>query len=702
MSAGSVGPRTPEARAALWKRLAKLAGQIRDDETRAQYLSAWRARFDAQFPPPPPGLSDDAMLPSSGADVRLSDQEEREQAVLRRIARHWFDRQLTDYRPQTPDSLNRFAWWLGRRVSAELIEDDEATGTLTVLATEVVGARRDHIDASYAAGRGKGYDLASELATLECALMPQTDLGNLERFLRRHGRDFLFVEQWGWLVWDGRRWNRDMAVPMLGRAVQDTMRAIQDEAAMIAATGQPDSMSEGDDAEGIARPATPQDRLDRVVQTKGGKVTLFSDTATKWGRTSEGAGHISCIAKMAEARRSARPDDFDGDPLLFNVANGTLAFSRDPAGATVVLRAHSRDDRITKIAAVGYDPDAECPRYDAFLQEVQPEADMRAFLDCWGGYNLLGLADAQKFALYYGQGSNGKSVDVDTKAHIMGDYARVCGIETFIDQGKYRKGSDATPDLAALAGRRMVRASEPEDGSKFSDGLIKAMTGSEPVPVRELMKPPFEMQVTFKVTVSANNKPRIGTDHGIQRRVQLVPWNVIIPDGRQDTQLTGKLKAEGSGILNRLVRGALAYLDRGLPVPDAVREATREYQEENDLLGQFLALCIEKSPGVTMGASALHGLFAAWQTWAQQLAATGKPWSAKYLNAQMQKRGYRVRKSSSMVWDDIAPLYAPEDFVDFEGKARTSELPAPRGAAVTVNLSVDEDSFSQDEDSPWV
>jgi hypothetical protein len=85
---------------------------------------------------------------------------------------------------------------------------------------------------------------------------------------------------------------------------------------------------------------------------------------------------------------------------------------------------------------------------------------------------------------------------------------RLClgdGIETFIDQGRYRKGSDASPDLAALAGRRMVYANEPRKNSKFSDGLIKELTSDEPKGgVRELMKPPFELQITFTNTVSAN------------------------------------------------------------------------------------------------------------------------------------------------------------------------------------------------------
>src|SRR5207237_2712349 len=166
--------------------------------------------------------------------------------------------------------------------------------------------------------------------------------------------------------------------------------------------------------------------------------------------------------KLAEARLSARPADFDADPLLLNLQSGTLAFERpiDGQPARVIEREHRREDRITKIGNASYDQRATSPLYDAFLAAVQPDEEMRDFLDTWAGYNALGLADAQKMALFYGEGSNGKGVWVSTAAWILGAYAWETGMETFIAAGKQRKGSDASPDLAALAGRRMVHANE--------------------------------------------------------------------------------------------------------------------------------------------------------------------------------------------------------------------------------------------------
>ncbi len=572
--------------------------------------------------------------------------------------------------------------------------------------------------------KGAGGEREADTA-LNCAGMAMTDLGNLERFLAKHGRDFLYVEAWGWLAWDGKRWNRDMAMALLGWRIQETMRSIQDEADFIRQSGVPfppeqgDIIDEEEEAElkaereeekeeytrqlfdegekkrlrkrsvqwyrqrQLAR-QTKHDlpRHDYIVQIKSnGDIVLFSDKLAAWGRTSEGAGHISCIDSMAEARLSARVEDFDSDPLALNVQNGTIVFAR-PDGdkpASYQIREHRREDRITKVARATYNAAAKSPLFDAFIERVQPAEDMREFLDRWAGYSGLGLADAQKMALFYGEGQNGKGVWVQTHAHLLGDYSWSTGIETFMDADTKRNGGGPSPHLAALAGRRMVYANEPEDGSKFSDGLVKALTSDEPIGgVRELLKPPFEMTPTFNNTIMANNLPRIGTDHGIRRRMQVIPWGVIIPPEERDDQLKNKLKAEGDGILNRLIRGALGYLSEGLNMPEASAEATRDYHEENDMLAMFLDLCIARSTGDKMQSGALHALFVAWQTWAQQLPANGKAWSAKYLNAQMQRKGFKINKASTMQWHDIVARFDTIDFLDSDGKPTSHALPPPR------------------------
>jgi hypothetical protein len=126
---------TPEGRAGLWKRLAALAAGIHDAETKAQYLADWRNRFDAQFPPAPPGLTDDDMLPD-GRQSSVSALGERDAARLKSVAAAWLDRTIR-WAPESCEKAGRWAWDVGRRVSAGLIDDADAEAALDAVAAKL-------------------------------------------------------------------------------------------------------------------------------------------------------------------------------------------------------------------------------------------------------------------------------------------------------------------------------------------------------------------------------------------------------------------------------------------------------------------------------------------------------------------------------------------------------------------------------------
>lgn len=196
----------------------------------------------------------------------------------------------------------------------------------------------------------------------------------------------------------------------------------------------------------------------------------------------------------------------------------------------------------------------------------------------------------QKLAFFYGQGANGKSVLVDVIARVLNSYAASAKIESLTGQSK-RGGADATPDLIPLMGARMVRASEPEEGERFKEGMIKELTGGEAILVRALHSDFVEVNPEFKLTISGNHKPEIrGTDDGIWRRVMLVPFDVQIPveERRDFDEFVSDLMTEGPGILNWLISGLLEYMEVGLDVPVSVLAATDEYRKDSDPVGAFL------------------------------------------------------------------------------------------------------------------
>ena len=480
-----------------------------------------------------------------------------------------------------------------------------------------------------AGGAGGGGDAGAEGRSLDldCAFLPRTDLGNAQRFVRRSGADFVYVAEWGWLAWDGRRWNRQEADAILARTVHQTVKDIRREAEALKGT-----------------------KWDALVDEKKG--LWASDKLMGWCLASQGNAHLACIARLAQAYLTASPEDFDADPVAMNVANGTLRFTKTDDGDYVTFAPHRRGDRMTKLAPVAYDPQAASPIYDGFLAEVQPDAAMRRHLHAWGGLSLTALPVA-RLSFWYGTGRNGKSTLVDCWAHAMGDYSQTIPIESFLDQGRSRRGGEASPDIAALPGIRCLRTSEPEKGAKLAESLIKLVTGGEPLRARHLNRDFFEFRPAFKLTMQGNHQPRIdGTDEGIWARILYVPWRVMVAEEKRDAGLPEKLRREASGILNRLLDGLRDYLDHGLNPPEEVIAATAQYREDMDPIGRFLAACTERRPeaeDARVGGREIYGCYVAWAK-----AAGEKPWSPKAFSRGLQEHGVVRLKSSAMFYRHIA------------------------------------------------
>lgn len=533
-----------------------------------------------------------------------------------------------------------------------------------------------------------------------CARLPLTDLGNAERWRVRFGDAFRFCPEIGWFAWDGRRWallseEKDRVPAEVMQSVFLTVRAIRNEAALVAATSfapptepvddetlsrferwadafgaaERDTYLRGDDGTRAAA-IDALEPMDVVLGVK--KKEMWSHKIAAWAKTSEGAGKLNAVAGLIKSfpEVAIRPELLDRDLMAINVLNGTLRLERlkekrpqadieagksewRTTGWRIRLHKHDRADLLTKLSPIKWSPNARCPEYDAFLERMQPDAAMRRFLNQWGGYSLTGDTTEHKLAFFYGEGRNGKGTWVEAVAHLAGDYAGAIGIESLLDTGQQRRGDQATPDLAELPAVRFLRVSEPKKGMAWNDGLIKQLTGGDPVKARHLNKGFFTYFPHFKMTISGNTKPNVrDLSHGMWARMQLVPWNVVLQEDQLDRDLPARLKAEGSGILNRLLEGLIDWRTNGLIVPDAVKDATRAYRDQSDVLGRFLAQCCvigDDGRRVRVKASELWETF---EAWAQ---ATGSPeWKRTGFVNAMKERRFEQIVSNGVYWVKVA------------------------------------------------
>ncbi len=247
------------------------------------------------------------------------------------------------------------------------------------------------------------YDPASPLVTLNL-----TDAGNAERFIAHAGHRFAFVHAWGsWLHYDGVRWQRDGDGEAL-RAALATVRATATEAEKA-----PDDDHRGE----LLRHA-----LD-----------------------SESSARLAAMLSVAQVLQPVGSDALDRDPDLLNVQNGTLDLR------TGELRPHGRDDWLTRLAPVPWEPEDACPRWEAFLHRVMGGNDhLVAFLQRAVGYSLTGHTTEQVLFLLHGVRANGKSTFLETLRALLADCSAITDFTTFL-----RRDSEgvSTPHLPGTSPR---------------------------------------------------------------------------------------------------------------------------------------------------------------------------------------------------------------------------------------------------------
>lgn len=419
-----------------------------------------------------------------------------------------------------------------------------------------------------------------------------TDLGNCRRFVSDWRHQVRYVAPWrAWVVYDGTRWVRDE----IGLAVELAKKTVQ----------------------GIYREATYAETADERKDL------------SKHAARSEAAARIAAMLSLAQSEPGipAAADDFDADPWLLNVANGTIDLR------TGELRPHRASDAISKRLDVAFDPDATCPRWLAFLAEIMAgKADLVTFLQRAVGYALTGLTREQVFFVLHGTGSNGKSVLLKVLGAMLGDYASMASMDTFMQKER----ETISNDIARLHGVRFVSATESEQQRSLAEALIKSLTGGDKIVARFLHREFFEFSPRFKIFLATNYLPRIrGSEHAIWRRIRLLPFTVEIPDAQQDKDLPIKLAEEYPGILAWAVEGCRLWQTEGLGLPDDVKVAIESYRSSMDVVGGFIAERCELGPTLTVTSSSIYE---AYKGWAQRTGE--RVMSQKALGMALRERGF--------------------------------------------------------------
>ena len=379
-----------------------------------------------------------------------------------------------------------------------------------------------------------------------------TDTSNAEKINELFGDKIRFDHRRKrWLIWHEHRWQSDNDGTINRLAIEAAKKRYQ-EAAEI------DNLNERATASKWAIQSESKMRLDAAVSITKNLLPI-ADSGDRW----------------------------DTDTMLLSCPNGIIDLR------TGKIRNGKPEDRITMVTGASYDPNALCPLWEKFINEIfEGNAELIHYVHKALGYSISGSVKEQVVFFGMGSGSNGKSVLFSTVRGVLKDYSYNAPASMF----QRNPMNTSTNDVAATEFKRFLMSSEVLSSTKVDEVRLKKWSGGDQETARYLYGEFFSFNPTCKIWIFVNHRPRVEDDsHGFWRRVRLIPFNRIFKEAEQDKDLFQKLKDEFPGILNWLIQGCLLWQKEGLePTPQIVDLATKDYQQENDVLAEFITeKCVE-------------------------------------------------------------------------------------------------------------
>jgi putative DNA primase/helicase len=562
----------------------------------------------------------------------------------------------------------------------DTLSADDLRGVMAAAETRLTGA---HADDGPATPQGPEFGSEDDsdgpsdmpvgnvsLADVEwCAGLDHSDTDNGKRLLRHRGRDLANMLEEGsdkanWLVWSGKVWDQSDGSKQALATAQQIGGLIGLEAEYLNHT--PGELA-------AIRKAASEPTEDNL-KAKAAAIEALEKRQGKrraFGVSSKNLARMNAMLTCAAPFCVVKPEAWNAEQRLVYVGNGSLRFRReaapaDPDGwqseeARFIGRVDfepegwKREDRVTRLVPVDYDPQATCPTWRAFVARMLPQdlvPDVAWAVQKFSGLGLTGLP-IQLLLFHYGLGANGKSVFLEVLARVFGALGEGLPAESITGQAQGAAGG-ASPDLARLPGVRFLRITELPQGEPLREALVKRLTGGEKMDVRTLFKGYFSFQPQFKAHMSGNGYPTIaGSDNGIWRRMAVVPWKVTIPpeEQRDFEEVVRELCAEGPGILNWLIEGMCAYDAEGLRLPAAMVDAAKDYRDEMDPISVFIESCIRQHPHDTVEPVRARHAFDCYEIWSHENGR--RPKTETMFGKVMGQRFGRAKTAAGQVYLDI-------------------------------------------------
>ena len=364
-------------------------------------------------------------------------------------------------------------------------------------------------------------------------------------------------------------------------------------------------------------------------------------------------------------------DKLDKNPYLIGCSNCVIDFKEK------IHRRGKPDDYILQNTNLIYKPLEHYLKHNKnlideineFFEQLFPDESLRHYMWEHLASTLIGTIENQTFNIYNGSGANGKSKLVELMTLVLGDYKGTVPI-SLVTKSRSNIGSSSS-EIYNLIGKRYAVMQEPSKGDKINEGIMKELTGGDPIQCRALFKNSITFNPQFKLVVCTNTLFDItSNDDGTWRRLRKVdfeskftenpkkdpkfPINQYPYQYQIDKKIDEKFVKWAPVLLSMLVE--IAYETQG-KVTDVtkVTEATNGYRKEQDLISEYIGENIIELPDKYGRAVIEHELLSKFKDWASQMhnnSNRGIP-SGKEVSAYMEKK-YGKKDPRIKGWKNIS------------------------------------------------
>ena len=315
--------------------------------------------------------------------------------------------------------------------------------------------------------------------------------------------------------------------------------------------------------------------------------------------------NIKAVLQEVQPMVLIRPQELDADPFLLNTPECAYDLRLGMAGTMP----HSAEHFVTKMTAVNAETNGRQLWEDALKLFFCDDHELITYVQWVAGLIAVGKVYVEALIIAYGDGRNGKSTFWNTLAHVLGSYSGTIAADALTVGCK----RNVRPELAEAKGKRMLIASELEEGTRLNTSIVKQLCSTDDVSAEKKYKDPFAYTPSHTVVLYTNHLPKVGAkDAGIWRRLIVIPFSAKI-EGKSDIKNYSDylFRNAGGSILSWVIEGAAGVIKRDfkIPLPDCVQKAIRQYREDNDWLGHFLNERCEIGEGLQAKSGELYSAY---------------------------------------------------------------------------------------------